>query len=156
MFLDLAKAFDSVDHSILIRKLQKYGIRGNALELMKSYLQNRYHFVNIGNVNSVPLILKYGVPQGSVLGPFLFLLFVNDLPNCTKFDVTLFADDTFLKLQSHNLTDLKKQANKEMNKVGDWLISNNLTLNVGKSKYMIIHRKKNKVTQIKTRKMSRI
>ena len=67
------------------------------------------------------------------------------MPNCTKFEIPLFADDTFLKMQSHSLVDLKKQANKEMNKVCDWLISNKLTLNIDKSKYMIIHNKKSKI-----------
>ena len=76
IFLDLAKAFDSVDHKILLQKLEKYGIRGNALELMRSYLQNRNHYVALGGANSSKLILEYGVPQGSVLGPLLFLLFI--------------------------------------------------------------------------------
>ena len=106
IFLDLAKAFDSVDHNILLRKIEKYGIRGNALELMKSYLRNRTHYVHVGNTSSSPLVLQFGVPQGSVLGPLLFLLFINDMPNCTKFKVTLFADDTFLKMESPNLQEL--------------------------------------------------
>ena len=143
IFLDLAKAFDSVDHKILLRKLEKYGIRGNALELIRSYLQNRNHYVTIGNANSSNLILEYGVPQGSVLGPLLFLLFINDIPNCTKFDVTLFADDTFLKMESTSIGNLKKQANQEIRNVSNWLIANNLTLNMDKSKYMIIGNKKN-------------
>ena len=142
VFLDLAKAFDSVDHTILLKKLHKYGIRGKAHELMKSYLRNRQQYVNVSDADSLFLILEYGVPQGSVLGPLLFLLFINDLPNCTNFKVTLFADDTFLRLESENLNTLKREANKEMENVSKWLISNKLTLNIIKSNYMIISKQK--------------
>ena len=108
IFLDLAKAFDSVDHKILLNKLERHGIRGRALSLMSSYLSNRQHLVKIQNSDSTFLTLETGVPQGSVLGPLLFLIFINDLPHNTNFTVKLFADDTSLSLDSDNYYDLQK------------------------------------------------
>ena len=142
IFLDLAKAFDTVDHGILLLKLEKYGIRGQALTLLKSYLQDRQHAVKLNNVQSSFLTLNIGVPQGSVLGPLLFLLFINDLPNYTNFNVKLFADDTFLSLESKNLKDLEKKVNEEMKNISEWLTINKLTLNVSKTKYMLISNRK--------------
>ena len=95
IFLDLAKAFDSVNHSILIKKLERYGIRDKALQLLISYLSNRRHLTKLNGIASELKLLEIGVPQGSVLGPLLFLLFINDLPSVTNFNVKLFADDTF-------------------------------------------------------------
>ena len=142
IFLDLAKAFDSVNHTILLKKAEKYGVRGNALKLLTSYLSGRKHYVKSGNVKSLCKILEIGVPQGSVLGPLLFLIFINDLPNSCNFGVTLFADDTSLRLESRSLGKLEKKVNKELKKVSKWLVANKLTLNIIKSQYMLISKKK--------------
>ena len=140
IFLDLAKAFDSVNHNILLKKLERYGIRGMPLKLMKSYLSNRQHLTKLDGITSSLKLLEIGVPQGSVLGPLLFLLFINDLPLVTDFNVKLFADDTFLSLEGNDLTLLQRKANAELRKVSKWFSENKLTLNVSKSKYMIIRR----------------
>ena len=141
IFLDLAKAFDSVSHSILLDKLKKYGVRGIALQLFQSYLTNRTQYVKVNGVKSSCQPILFGVPQGSILGPLLFLIFINDLPDATSLYVKLFADDTFLCAQNTNFTLLQSEVNTELNKVATWLLSNKLTLNISKSKFMIITRK---------------
>ena len=140
--MDLAKAFDTVNHSILIRKLNRYGITGQALQILESYLRSRPQFVSIDNVNSKKSIVSLGVPQGSILGPLLFLIYINDLPKVTKFFIKLYADDTFLCLQNENLKILEEEVNFEIDKVFDWLNANHLSLNIGKSKFMLISKKK--------------
>ena len=143
IFLDLAKAFDSVDHEILLSKLPKYGIRGNILNFFKSYLTSRSQFVKIGRTESSALPIKFGVPQGSILGPLLFLLFINDLPNASNFFIKLFAtNDTFLCAQNKDIELLETEVNHKLVKVNRWLVANKLTLNIGKSKFMIITNKK--------------
>ena len=99
VFIDLSKAFDTIDHSKLLSKLHNYGIRGNALELIKSYLSDRKQYVKVLDEESSELDVIYGVPQGSVLGPLLFLLCINDINSSSKDGLfVLFADDIFLCL----------------------------------------------------------
>ena len=99
IFLDLSKAFDTVNHTILLWKLYHYfGIRGTAPHLIESYLSNRYQYTNVRGHYSNKLKTTTGAPQGSCLGPLLFLLYINDLPLASEFDTTLYADDTALML----------------------------------------------------------
>ena len=107
IFLDLRKAFDSVSHEILLKKLYHYGFRGKMFNLLSSYLSGRQICTKINDKLSSLRPVKYGVPQGSVLGPLLFLLYVNDLPNVSKFETTLFADDTTLHLAHHDFNILQ-------------------------------------------------
>ena len=139
IFLDFAKAFDTVDHNILINKLDYYGIRGTALKWFESYLTNRTQKVCINGTFSESCNVKFGVPQGSVLGPLLFLLYINDMPNSSNIlKIHLFADDTSIFFSHKNLKELESIVNNELSKVSDWLIANKLTLNVDKSNFLLI------------------
>ena len=100
VFIDLSKAFDTVDHAILLSKLNSYGIRGLANNLFKNYLDQRLQVTVVNGVRSTIKKVTCGVPQGSILGPLLFLLYVNDLPNVSLFDVRLFADNACLLLSN--------------------------------------------------------
>ena len=139
IFLDFAKAFDTVDHNILINKLEYYGIKGTALKWFESYLTNRTQKVCINGTFSESCNVKFGVPQGSVLGPLLFLLYINDMPNSSNIlKIHLFADDTSIFFSHKNLKELESIVNNELSKVSDWLIANKLTLNVDKSNFLLI------------------
>ena len=151
IFLDFAKAFDTVDHNILIYKLEYNGVSGITLNWFKSYLTNRSQKVCINGTQSESCNIKFAVPQGSVLGPLLFLLYINDMPfssNILKFH--LFADDTSIFFSHKNLSQLQLIVNDELSKVSDWLVANKLTLNVDKSNFLIISPLiKNKTNEIK-------
>ena len=108
LFLDLKKAFDTVNHDILLSKLHHYGIRGVSYQWLKNYLSNRKQHVKIGSCKSSSLNIKTGVPQGSILGPLLFLIFINDLPKVSNLSAVLFADDTTLYQNDSHQTNLIK------------------------------------------------
>ena len=136
--MDLKSAFDTVNHDILIKKLDHYGIRNNALNLLTSYLTNRKQFIKSGKIESCLLDVLCGVPQGSVLGPLLFILYISDIVNCGKFECFLFADDAGLLLADKKIKPLKKLVNTEGKLLHAWLIANKLTLNLTKTNYMLI------------------
>ena len=137
IFLDLSKAFDTVNHGILLNKLEHYGIRGTALDWIKNYLYNRKQFVEFNNVSSNLCIINCGIPQGSILGPLLFILYINDISNSSKLlKFILFADDTNIFFSSCNLDQLGTTLNKELGKISQWLIANRLSINIKKTKYV--------------------
>ena len=142
IFIDLSKAFDTVDHSILIKKLKLYGVKGNNLRWFESYLSNRKQYISC-NSNKCTTFesITYGVPQGSILGPLLFLIYVYYLPNATNIlDPIMFADDTNLFYSHHNIKTLLSTVNEELEKLGDWFTANRLSLNIKKTKYTFFHK----------------
>ena len=138
MFLDLKKAFDTVNHQILLAKLEKYGIRGLPLQLLACYLNNRLKFAVVNNTKSKFNHVTCGVRQGSTLGPLLFLIYINDMPLVSNLKTKLFADDTVLTLTNSCPRLLNKNFNFELVKIDEWLKLNKLSLNTNKTKFMVL------------------
>ena len=142
IFVDLQKAFDTVGHDILLKKLEHYGIRENPLQLFKSYLSGRKQRVNIRGCHSDFLDIKHGVPQGSILGPLLFLIYINDLNKTIIHSKTFhFADDTGLLCRSTSLKKINKMVNHDLARLAIWLRANEISLNTKKTEIIIFRRK---------------
>jgi len=138
IFIDFQKAFDTIDHAILCGKLKHYGIRGLPLQWFESYLTDRFQFVSYGGVSSSRQMTTCGVPQGSVLGPTLFLIYINDLSRSTTFfNFRLFADDSnlFYTLPPGENEIVMERINMQLNKVSNWCSANKLTINLLKTNY---------------------
>lgn len=137
VLFDLSKAFDVIDTNILIRKLDHYGIRGIVKEWLISYLTNRTQYVEFENTKSSVCNVNCGVPQGSILGPLLYLIYVNDIANASNDMLLSFADDTTLIVNHNNINTLFVNANIEVQNLYNWFCANRLSLNANKTKYLI-------------------
>ena len=143
ILLDLAKAFDTVNHTILLNKLEHYGVRGIPHLWVKNYLSNRKQYVHYKGVDSQMSDIICEVPQGSVLGPLLFLIYINDIiASSDVFSFTLFADDTNIFYKNTSLNHLLTIANDELSKLSSWFKANKLSLNISKTTFLLFSNRK--------------
>ena len=144
IYLDLSKAFDSLYYDILLSNLKYYGLQWNALQLLKRYISGICQYVQLGDVKSSTHAVVCGIPQGSVLGPLLFNMFINDITKATsKFNIIMYADDTTLVSTLeifgalNNIAVIEDEINREISRISHWLHNNKLFLNTAKSKFMV-------------------
>ena len=143
LLIDFSKAFDIVEHPILLHKLKHYGIRGIALKWFESYLSDRQQFVTINGADSSAQNMAYGVPQGSILGPLLFIIYINDLPNISEVSkFILYADDANILVNGSNVHEVMQKINKLCQDLVQWVDLNGLALNLKKTKFMIFARQR--------------
>ena len=139
VFLDLKKAFDTVNQLTLLSKLYLYGVKENAYELLSSYLDNRRQKCVVNGVLSKSRTLTCGIPQGTILGPLLFLLSINDLPNClSASQPRMYADDTHLTYADNDICSIEASLNQDLSNINRCLIANKLTLIMTKTEFMLI------------------
>ena len=148
VFLDFQKAFDTVDHNILLQKLCHYGVRGVALKVFESYLKNRSQCVVINDAQSNYHEVKHGVPQGSVLGPLMFIIYINDLHNSVCYSTSIhFADDTSLVFTEESLKELNRKVNRDLALLVHWLRANKISLNASKTEIILFRTIRTKITK---------
>ena len=134
IFLDLRKEFDLVDHDILLEKLSMYHFSDNALALMKSYLSNRRQCIKIGSRQLSFQYIKTGVPQGSILGPILFLIYINDIPSFVKNStIDLYADDSTLHVSDYNIQNIQLKLQNNLDSIATWCSFNNMSIHINKT-----------------------
>ena len=139
IYIDLSKAFDTLDHSILLAKLNYYGVCGLENILFREYLSGRHQYVDYNDAKSETKSVSIGVLQGSILGTLLFLIYINDLPSVTPiFYMVMYADDTTLYCNLNGVNS-EVNINNELSKISEWLSSNKLSLNIKKTKFMVFH-----------------
>ena len=149
LLLDYSKAFDVIDHQTLLKKLEHYGIRGTALKWFKSYLSDRVQYVSLNGASSTMRPILHGVPQGSILGPLLFVIYINDLPGISKISqFILYADDANIIITGSNLQEIFEKTNVLTKALINWVHANGLSLNVKKTCYMIFSRRRLDPSQI--------
>jgi len=141
ILIDVKKAFDAISHDIWLSKLENYGFRGHTLAYFSSYLKNRKQYVSINSIDSSHASITYGVPQGSIIGPVLFLLYINDLQNSLhNTSPILFADDNTLTYYHKTISELFRIINKDLSSFQNWLITNKLTINSAKTQFLFFHK----------------
>ena len=138
VFLDLSKAFDTVDHNLLLHKLKSVGLSDDTVNWFQSYLANRKQGTSVGDTLFVAAPITVGFPQGSILGRLLFLIYVNDLPSCQlASEIILYAYDAVIYYSSTDMLDLESKFNSDLATISDWFSSNLLTLNISKCNFVI-------------------
>ena len=146
MLVDIQKAFDTVNHQILLKKLELYGIRGLSHKLLKSFLSDRPYKIATLNSQSEQKVMNIGISQGSILGPLLFIIFINDLPQICQdpnTNITLFADDTVITCSNKNIDNLTLVTNSLLTKLSEWMIANRLSINAEKTEALLTTLNKN-------------